>query len=107
MAERISHVIAHSAASSYRAPQVAQAYGAPPGHDGAGQTVGIIELGGAYIAGDMAAAGLAAGRVTVISIDGAKPKSDGANGADGEVMLDVEIVASVAPGADVRVYFAP
>ena len=38
---------------------------------------------------------------------GATPTSDGPNGADGEVMLDVEIIAALAPGANVRVYFGP
>src|SRR3978361_1001609 len=55
----------------------------------------------------MAKAGLAAGNITVVSVDGATSKSDGPNGADGEVMLDVEGVASRAPGAKVRVYFCP
>src|SRR3978361_1963673 len=55
----------------------------------------------------MAKAGLAAGNITVVSVDGAKSKSDGPDGADGEVMLDVEIVASVAPGAKGRLHFCP
>jgi kumamolisin len=40
-------------------------------------------------------------------VDGATPASDGPDGADGEVMLDVEVIAAVAPGAKQRVYFAP
>jgi kumamolisin len=44
--------------------------------------------------------------VTVVRVGGAVPKSDGPDGADGEVMLDVEVVAGVAPGAQIRVYFA-
>jgi len=30
-----------------------------------------------------------------------------ANSADGEVMLDIEVAASVAPGAKIAVYFTP
>jgi kumamolisin len=102
---RISQIIAHSATTSYRALDVARAYGLPGGYDGTGQTIGIVELGGGYNAADMKAAGLNADNVTVVPIDGAKSKSDGPNGADGEVMLDVEIAAAVAPGAKLRLYF--
>lgn len=92
---------------SYNPRQVAAAYNCPISQfDGTGVTVGIIELGGGYNAADLAAMGLKA-NVTVVGVDGASSKSDGANGADGEVMLDVEVVAAVAPGAKQRVYFAP
>jgi len=40
-------------------------------------------------------------------VDGGKNKPSTASGADGEVMLDVEVAASVAPGAKVAVYFTP
>jgi kumamolisin len=93
---------------SYSPRQVAAAYNCPiDQYDGTGVTVGIIELGGGYNAADLAAMGLNASNVTVVGVDGAKSASDGPNGADGEVMLDVEVVASVAPGAKQRVYFAP
>ena len=101
-----------AAAISYDARQVARAYGCPVDqHDGTGVTIGIIELGGGYNAGDLAAyaqrLGVPEANVTVIGVDGATSTSDGPNGADGEVMLDVEVIASVAPGAVQRVYFAP
>ena len=90
--------------------QVAKAYQFPAG-DGHGQIVGIIELGGAFKQQDLDAylAGLMVPGVTatVVPVMGATPVSDGPNGADGEVMLDVEIIAALAPGADVRVYFGP
>ncbi len=38
---------------------------------------------------------------------GANSPTGDANGPDGEVMLDVEIVGAIAPGASVVVYFAP
>lgn len=105
--QRTSHVIAHATTASYTPRQVATAYGLPAGHDGTGQTIGVIELGGGYIPGDMTKAGLAAGQVTVVTVDSGKSVSDGPSGADGEVMLDVEIIATVAPGAKIRVYFCP
>ncbi len=100
---------AHAAAgTSYTPRQVAQAYGCPVDRwDGTGVTIGVIELGGGYNPDDMAALKLPTGNVTVVSVDGATSRSDGPQGADGEVMLDVEVIASVAPGAHQRVYFAP
>lgn len=96
----------HAANASYSARQVAQAYNAPlDRYTGAGITVGVIELGGAYNATDLVRAGLT-DNVTTVGVDGGRPQSDGADGADGEVMLDVEVIAAVAPGAKQRVYFA-
>jgi len=90
--------------------QVAKAYQFPAG-DGRGQTVGIVELGGAFKQEDLdaylASLHVPSVPVTVVPVMGAVPTSDGANGADGEVMLDVEIIAAIAPAANVRVYFAP
>jgi kumamolisin len=97
--------------SSYTPLQVAEAYNFPASASGAGQTIGIIELGGGYRQADLAAyfktLGLAAPAITAVSVDGGKNKPSTASGADGEVMLDVEVAASVAPGAKVAVYFTP
>lgn len=96
-----------AAGVSYTARQVAKAYGAPVDtYDGSGVTVGIIELGGGFTASDLTAAGLP-NHVTVVGVDGGSSQPDGPNGADGEVELDIEVVAGVAPGATIRVYFAP
>jgi len=90
--------------------QVAKAYKFPAG-DGHGQTVGVIELGGAFIQKDLdaylASLNVPSATVTVVPVMGAIPTPDGPDGADGEVMLDVEIIAAIAPAANVRVYFAP
>ncbi|MEO8735882.1 MAG: S53 family peptidase, partial [Edaphobacter sp.] len=51
--------------------------------------------------------GQSAPKVTAISVDGAKNSPSDANSADGEVMLDIEVSAAVAPGANIAVYFAP
>jgi len=102
----------HAAApSSYTPPQVAQAYQWPANASGAGQTIGIIELGGGYRQADLTAyfktLGLAAPGITAISVDKAKNKPSKPSSADGEVMLDIEVAASVAPGAKIAVYFTP
>jgi kumamolisin len=51
--------------------------------------------------------GLAAPAITAVSVDKGKNKPTNANSADGEVMLDIEVAASVAPGAKIVVYFTP
>lgn len=103
-------VAPHAGSTSLTPLQVAKAYQFPAG-DGRGQTVGIIELGGGFTQADLNAYldSLAVPRTTatVVSVMGATSSPDGPNGADGEVMLDVEIIAAIAPGANIRVYFAP
>ena len=104
---------AHAAAAgtSYTPVQVGDLYQFPQGATAAGQTIGIIELGGGYRAADLTAyfkgLGQKAPTVTAVSVDKGKNSPGNANGADGEVMLDIEVSASVAPGAKIVVYFAP
>jgi kumamolisin len=97
---------------SYTPPQVASLYTFPDGTDGTGRIVGIIELGGGFSSTDLdsyfGSLGIATPSVTAVSVDGATnlPGQD-PQGADGEVLLDIEVVGSVAPGAAQLVYFAP
>jgi kumamolisin len=95
-------------------PQVAQVYSfpaAPAGTAaGAGQTIGIIELGGGYKPADIATyfshtIGIAAPTVTAVTLDGGGNDPTKADSADGEVLLDIEVAGSVAPGAAIVVYF--
>ncbi len=96
---------------SYTPPQVAQAYQFPAGATARGQTIGLIELGGGFRTADIKSyfqsLGLPAPTVTAVSVDGGKNAPTTASGADGEVMLDIEVAAAVAPGAKIVVYFAP
>jgi kumamolisin len=100
-----------AAGISYTPPQVAQLYQFPSSVDGAGQTVGILELGGGYRAEDLrsyfSSLGVKPPKVTSVSVDKGKNKPTNPNGADGEVFLDIEVVGAVAPGAHIVVYFAP
>jgi kumamolisin len=100
---------APSADTSYNPPQVAQLYSFPTGVTGAGQTIGIIELGGGYNASDLSTyfsgLGITEPKVTAVSVDGATNSPGDPNGADGEVGLDIEVVGSNAPGANIAVYF--
>jgi kumamolisin len=96
---------------SYTPVQVARLYQFPSGVTAANQTIGIIELGGGYRTTDINAYFKALGqkppKVVTVSVDGGKNKPTNANSADGEVMLDIEVAAAVAPGAKIVVYFAP
>ena len=100
-----------AASASYTPVQVAQLYQFPSGVTAAGQTIGIIELGGGYRTADLTAyfktLGQKAPTVTAVSVDGGKNSPSTASGADGEVMLDIEVAGAVAPGAKIVVYFAP
>ena len=97
--------------STYTPPQVAQAYQWPATASGAGQTIGIIELGGGYRTADLKtyfqSLNVANPAITAVSVDGGKNAPSNANIADGEVMLDIEVAGSVAPGANIAVYFTP
>jgi kumamolisin len=102
---------AAAASVSYTPLQVASLYGFPAG-SGNGQCVAIIELGGGFRPADLSTyfAGLKLGtpNVFAVSVDQGKNAPTGsANGPDGEVMLDIEVVGSIAPGANIAVYFAP
>ncbi len=102
---------ASAAAVSYTPRQVAEFYQFPTDVDGTGETVGILELGGGYKPADLktyfSSLGVKEPTVVSVSVDKAKNKPTNANSADGEVLLDIEVVGAVAPGAKVVVYFAP
>jgi kumamolisin len=101
-------------AGTFIPPQVAQIYNFPTAASatsaGAGQTIGIIELGGGYKPADIAnyfasSIGLKAPGVTAVTLDGGSNDPTNANSADAEVLLDIEVAGAVAPGANIVVYF--
>ncbi|MDQ1474486.1 MAG: kumamolisin [Bryobacterales bacterium] len=98
--------------TSYTPNTVGKLYGFPAASTGLGQTVAIIELGGGYKTADLTAyftrLGIKPPSVTAVAVDGGvnKPVGD-PNSADGEVLLDIEVVGAVAPKAKMVVYFAP
>src|SRR6185437_14987195 len=72
----------------------------------------IIELGGGFKPADLQTyfngLGVAAPAVIAVPVDGgANAPTGDANGPDGEVMLDIEVIGAVAPRAKIVVYFAP
>jgi kumamolisin len=100
---------ATSTTGTFTPPQVAQVYDFPTAGKGVGQTIGIIELGGGYTTTDIAnyfkQLGIAAPKVTAVILDGGSNAPTTPDSADGEVMLDIEVAGSVAPGANIAVYF--
>jgi len=96
--------------TTYTPLQLAQLYAFPAGLDGSGETVAIIELGGGFSASDLAqyfkSLGIAkAPTVTAVGVAGGSNTPGG--DADDEVMLDIEVIGALAPGAGIVVYFAP
>ena len=103
--------IARAPGASFTPPQLAALYDFPTGADGSGQCIAIIELGGGFKPADISAyfggLKLPVPNVKAISVDGGRNHPTNANSADGEVMLDIEVAAAIAPKATIAVYFAP
>jgi kumamolisin len=103
--------VPHATNVSYTPVQVASLYSYPANPSAAGQTIGILELGGGFSQTDLETyfqgLGLPVPHVAAVSVDGGTNSPGDPNGADGEVMLDIEVSAAVAPGANIAVYFAP
>jgi kumamolisin len=87
--------------------ELASVYAFPAGN-GQGQTIGILEFGGGFFPDDLAAfcksAQVPVPGVKAISVNNTPTNQK--DGAEGEVMLDVEIVAGVCPAASIVVYFS-
>jgi kumamolisin len=103
---------AESVNLSYTPPQVAALYDFPTGVNGAGECIALIELGGGYKTSDLSSYWsqlklTETPTVSAVSVgDGSNNPTGDPNGPDGEVMLDIEVAGSIAPGAKIVVYFA-
>ena len=90
---------------------VGQLYDFPTTVTGAGQCIGLIELGGGYLDSDTSASfsamGLTPPTVTAVSVDGGANTPTPDDGANAEVALDIQVAGGGAPGAAIAVYFAP
>jgi kumamolisin len=99
------------AQTSYYPNALAGFYNFPAG-DGANQTIALIELGGNLGTDDLQTYFRAAGltrepTVQVVSVDQGVPIPYGQDTqSDTEVMLDIQVVGAMAPGATIVVYFA-
>jgi kumamolisin len=92
--------------------QLGEIYKFPAKTDGTGQTISIIELGGGYEQADLdtyfSGLGVTVSSISAVSVDGTtnQPGKD-PSGADGEVLLDIEVIGALSPAASILVYFAP
>ena len=103
---------ARVANTSYSPVQVANLYDFPQGNaPAAGQTIGILELGGGYRPADLKdyfqSLGLKTPQIKTVSVGHGKNRPTTPQSADGEVMLDIEVAGAVAQGANIVVYFTP
>lgn len=92
----------------YVPSDLAAHYHFPPGN-GAGQTVGLLEFGGGFFPQDLnkfCALTKISPVPTVIAISTDGTPTDSKDGEEGEVMLDIEVVAGICPKAKIAVYFA-
>jgi kumamolisin len=100
---------APAANTPFWATQVASLYAFPSQSGGAGETIGLIELGGGYTQADLTnyfgQLKLSPPTVVAVGVDGGTNSPGQA--ADGEVELDIQVAGAVAPKATVIVYFAP
>jgi kumamolisin len=99
-------------AQSLTPMQVAKAYNFPQVLEPlSGECVALVELGGSinpeYVNAYCTQMGLDKPTITIGLSDNAGEFSDGPDGADGEVDLDVCVVAGVAQGVQILVVFAP
>jgi kumamolisin len=111
VAKKEGIIISHAATQAFWPTDIAKIYGFPANATGQGQTIAIIELGGGYRTKDLktyfSGLQLSAPSLASVSVDGGKNSPSSANGADGEVMLDIEVAGAIAPGARIVIYFAP
>jgi len=97
---------------SYTPTQVASLYNFPSGVNGSGECIGLIELGGGYNPTDLSNywSQLKLTKTPTVSSvsvgNGSNNPTGDPNGPDGEVMLDIEVSGSIAPGAKIVAYFA-
>jgi hypothetical protein len=114
MAHRASNGTAGGTITPLNPVQVAKLYDFPTS-SASGQTIGLLEFGGGYLASDITSyfttnKGIGPGyktpALTPISVDGVTNSPDG-SGESAEVTLDISVAGAVAQGANIAVYFAP
>ena len=103
---------ADAASTSFTPIQVASLYDFPTGVNGSGECIAVIELGGGYTLSDLSNYWkqlklTTTPKVSAVSVgNGSNNPTGDPNSADGEVMLDIEVAGSIAPGAKIVGYFA-
>jgi uncharacterized protein YjbI with pentapeptide repeats len=94
--------------AAHRVTEVANIYNFPNRLNGSGQTIGLVELGGGYRDSDLdryfGDLKIPKPHVSSVSVDGHTNVPD--RSIDIQVEGDIEIASSVAPGAEIVVYFS-
>jgi kumamolisin len=97
--------------TSFTPSRIAELYEFPRRLDGSGQRIAVLELGGGFRRSQLRRyfekLGKPMPKLTAVSVDGARNRPGSDHGADGEVVLDVEVIGAIVPGAEQLVYFAP
>jgi kumamolisin len=97
--------------TSFTPARIAELYDFPLHLDGSGQRIAVIELGGGFRRSQLRRYFEKLGRpmpkLTAVSVDGVRNRPGQNATADGEVVLDVEVIGAISPGAEQLVYFAP
>jgi kumamolisin len=107
---RIKALAGTAAGSGLWPTEIAALYGVPLDRDVSSVRVGIVALGGGYLASDLAQALSGMGRAAPVVVD--RPVAGNGNNfgggtvSDQELALDLQIVAGLLPKARVAVYFA-
>jgi kumamolisin len=97
---------------SYTPVQVATLYDYPTSVDGTGECIALVELGGGFNPTDLSNywSQLNLSKTPTVSAvsvgNGSNSPTGDPSGPDGEVMLDIEVAGSIAPGARIVAYFA-
>ncbi len=97
--------------TSFTPPRVAELYDFPRRLDGSGQRIAVLELGGGFRRSHLqryfTKLGKPLPKISAVSVDGFRNRPGVNHSADGEVVLDIEVIGAIAPGAEQLVYFAP
>ncbi|WFU07380.1 S53 family peptidase (plasmid) [Rhizobium sp. CB3171] len=105
-----SSVLTGDGTDSLWPTNVAELYGVPLDHDLSRQCVGIVALGGGYLADDLRAALSAMGRtlpeIVEVHLNGATGVFGADARADEEIALDLQVLAALVPAARIVIYFA-
>jgi kumamolisin len=91
-------------------PAMASYYAFPARYDGAGTTIALLSLYGGFRRSDLdtyfSAAGLATPEIDVIPVGGARNNPVADPDANLELVMSLELLGSIAPGARLAVYLA-
>jgi kumamolisin len=109
---RSPRATAHAGTLGISPVEVAHRYNFPTGVTGKGEVIGILELGGGFQPAELLQywqeIGVSPAPSVVVGtnpIGGMNNPTGDPEGPDGEVLLDIEVVGAVAPGAQIVVYF--